>query len=93
MSWYNNKGCDSDVVLSTRVRFARNIKDYPFSPVLDETGASEIIDKVKRALSELELSDMRTKSEIVDSYDVADALKSRDYLFDISGSIVFPYGY
>ena len=64
MSWYNNKGCDSDVVLSTRVRFARNIKDYPFSPVLDETGASEIIDKVKRALSELELSDMRTKSEI-----------------------------
>ncbi len=35
----------------------------------------------------------RSKVELRDSYDVADMLKSRDYLFDISGSIVFPYGY
>ena len=50
MAWYNESGRDTDVILSSRVRFARNIKDYPFSPLLDETGASEIISKVRDAL-------------------------------------------
>ena len=36
---------------------------------------------------------MRTKQELRDSFDVAEALKSRDYLFDISGSVVYPYAY
>lgn len=36
---------------------------------------------------------MRTKQAIKDSFDLADALRSRDYLFDISGSVVYPYAY
>lgn len=64
MAWYDMKGNDTDVVLSSRIRFARNIKDYPFSPMLDETGASEIIEKVKSALGELKVTDMRNKSAI-----------------------------
>ena len=64
MAWYNEIGKDTDVVLSSRVRFARNIKDYPFSPLLDETGASEIISKVKDALASFRLIDMQSKSEI-----------------------------
>ncbi len=64
MSWYNEKGRDTDVVLSSRVRFARNIKDYPFSPLLDETGASEIISKVKDALSNFNIIDMRSKGQL-----------------------------
>lgn len=34
----------------------------------------------------------RSKEIIRDSYDVARLLKSKDYMFDLSGSIVFPYG-
>ena len=64
MAWYNREGKDSDIVLSSRVRFARNIKDYPFAPLLDETGASEIISKVKSALSDYNIIDMRTKSPV-----------------------------
>ncbi len=36
---------------------------------------------------------MRTKSLMRDSYDIADAIKSRDILFDVSGHIVIPYLY
>ncbi len=63
MAWYNTSAADSDVVLSTRIRFARNIKDYPFAPVLDDTGASEIIEKVKGALDKFELVDINARSQ------------------------------
>ena len=36
---------------------------------------------------------MRTKSEMKDSYDIAEAIKSRDVVFDCSGHIVIPYLY
>ena len=35
-----------DVILRSRVRLARNIKDYPFPPVLNEVCRKEIIEKV-----------------------------------------------
>ena len=31
MAWFNEKGDMQDVVLSTRVRFARNLEGYPFT--------------------------------------------------------------
>lgn len=48
-TWQRSTAKDSDVVVSTRVRLARNLKDYPFSPRLDETGAREIIERVRNA--------------------------------------------
>ena len=36
---------------------------------------------------------LRTKQEIRDSYDIADALKSRDIVFDMAGHIIIPYLY
>ena len=47
MYWYETKGREKDVIVSTRVRLARNIEDYPFEPRLSKTGAEEIIEKVK----------------------------------------------
>ena len=44
----NNK--DRDVAVSSRIRFARNIADYPFAGKCDETSAKEIIEKVRAAL-------------------------------------------
>lgn len=52
MAWYNEKGKENDVVVSSRVRFARNIADYPFDSKIDETSAREIIEKVTAALGE-----------------------------------------
>ena len=49
--WYENKGKDSDVVLSTRVRLARNIAGYPFPGKLSAEKTHEITEKVKRTFS------------------------------------------
>ncbi|MBQ3182322.1 MAG: ATP--guanido phosphotransferase [Clostridia bacterium] len=48
---------DIDVVLSSRIRFARNIKDYPFASKLDETSCREIIEKVEYVLSDFKKTD------------------------------------
>ncbi len=48
---------DIDVVLSTRIRFARNIKDYPFASRLDETSCREIIEKVEGVLPDFKKTD------------------------------------
>ncbi len=50
MAWFNEKGNLQDVVISTRVRFARNLEDYPFTSRLDDKKAEEIISKVKSTL-------------------------------------------
>lgn len=49
MAWYNSIGDECDVVVSSRIRFARNIADYPFDTRLDKTSCDEIIEKVKSA--------------------------------------------
>lgn len=48
---------DIDVVLSSRIRFARNIKDYPFACVLDPTSCKEIIEKVESVLPDFKKTD------------------------------------
>ncbi len=41
---------DKNVVISTRIRLARNLKDYPFPCKLSEKGREEVNDKVRDAL-------------------------------------------
>lgn len=66
MAWYNEIGAESDVVISSRVRFARNIVGYPFGDKLTDAGRSEIIEKVTKALApaELETIDLVAKSPL-----------------------------
>lgn len=45
--WYKDLGPDGDVVLSTRIRFARNIKDYPFPHRLDSDEKKELNYKIR----------------------------------------------
>ena len=40
----------NDVVISTRIRFARNLKDYPFPCKLNSQGREKVIEKVKNAV-------------------------------------------
>ncbi|MGN0467140.1 MAG: protein arginine kinase [Acutalibacteraceae bacterium] len=50
MKWYTNTGKDSDVVLSTRIRLARNLKDYPFPARLDAEEKKKVNELVRDVL-------------------------------------------
>ncbi len=52
MKWYDNDGKNQDVIVSTRVRLARNLVDYPFRPKLTATASGEIISHVADALKD-----------------------------------------
>ena len=52
MAWYNKNGKQADTVLSTRIRFARNLAGYPFGKRLNDAKASEIVETVGSLLSE-----------------------------------------
>jgi len=52
--WYEKSGTNADVVLSSRVRLARNIEGYPFDPRLSDEKATEIIETVKNVYTESE---------------------------------------
>ncbi len=62
MAWYNKTGKEKDIILSSRIRLARNLAEYPFASRLDQTSAKEIIEKVEGALdgelSKKDLSDI-----------------------------------
>ena len=73
-SWYNEKN-DSSIVVSTRVRLARNIKDLPFSARMTDLQRKELKERVKDAIKNsntpfsenLQFIDMNTvpKNEIM----------------------------
>lgn len=48
--WYISKGPDSDVILSSRVRLARNFKKYPFPHRTTPEQQRQIIEETKNAL-------------------------------------------
>lgn len=50
MAWYNTSGKQNETVLSSRVRFARNIEGYPFETRLDDAKAAELVGKVGELL-------------------------------------------
>ncbi len=51
MAWYNRQGESFDTVLSTRVRFARNLSGYGFDSTMTDEQAREIIDKISNIFS------------------------------------------
>lgn len=51
-SWLSGEGPDSDVVVSTRIRLARNVRGFPFAARMTEERASEIADLLREKLKE-----------------------------------------
>jgi protein arginine kinase len=49
-TWYQQSGDEGDIVLSTRVRLARNLEAYPFPLRLDRAGLREVCKTVENAL-------------------------------------------
>ena len=54
-SWLTGEGPDSEIVLSSRIRFARNLKEFKFPPSADTDTRDKIIDFVVSALDSLDL--------------------------------------
>jgi len=54
-SWLQVEGPEADVVVSCRVRLARNIDGYPFILRLDDAQARELSDKLRGVLAEQRL--------------------------------------
>ncbi|HHX37694.1 MAG TPA: protein arginine kinase [Clostridiaceae bacterium] len=50
MSWYLTVGPEQDVILSSRVRLARNVKTYPFTGHLDDEQAVELSQKIRDSI-------------------------------------------
>ena len=48
--WFDKTGNFSDVVISSRVRLARNLRNYPFSTRISEEGAESLVKEVKEKL-------------------------------------------
>lgn len=48
--WYDIPDNGHDVVISSRVRLARNLEEFPFVPKLDHAGSEKIAEKVTAAL-------------------------------------------
>lgn len=55
--WYIEKGDQGDIVLSTRIRLARNLNDYPFPAKLDAAGKNKVNSLVKGILFENDRED------------------------------------
>ncbi len=55
--WYEKKENDNDVVLSTRVRLARNVKDFPFVAHMSLEQKNQLIDQVWHAVSQANFGD------------------------------------
>lgn len=55
--WYEKAGNYSDVVISTRIRLARNISKYPFPCRLTSKMKKEVINEIDRALSKPEFEE------------------------------------
>ncbi|MCG0238246.1 MAG: protein arginine kinase [Firmicutes bacterium] len=53
--WTAATGPDSDVVLSSRVRLARNLEDFPFPHRMNERQARELIRQVEAGIREINL--------------------------------------
>ena len=48
--WYNEKGEQNDIVLSTRIRLARNLADFNFPSRLDAEEKKKVCETIKSAV-------------------------------------------
>ena len=47
--WYRKNGPEGDVVISTRIRLARNLRGYPFPASMDDEQKARLVDTITAA--------------------------------------------
>jgi len=50
-SWYDNCGFDNEIVISTRIRLARNLSSLPFPAIMTAEQNEQLKQKVKEAIA------------------------------------------
>ena len=80
--WYDFDGKDADIVISTRIRLARNLADKPFPGRLTQEDAEEIIEKTKAALTgeKFDFINVSTAQPIYNTILLEDHLVSSDLI-------------
>ncbi|WP_018131249.1 protein arginine kinase [Effusibacillus pohliae] len=70
-AWMKESGPESDIVVSTRIRIARNLARYPFCTLLTDSDAEKIVEEARRALKS---PDMRQvgRFELFRSWELSD---------------------
>lgn len=59
---YINDSKDFDVAISTRVRIARNLKDFKFPHMLEEKDANKVLSVIEKAVNKNEYNFLRTEN-------------------------------
>lgn len=61
--WYTKFGQSGDVVLSSRVRLARNLKEVPFGAKMTEKAENKVISECRKALPDLRYIDFSVMTD------------------------------
>ncbi|TCS81581.1 protein arginine kinase [Tepidibacillus fermentans] len=56
--WMKGNGPESDIVISSRVRLARNLKNYPFPTLATDSQAISVVEEVRKALDQREMKNI-----------------------------------
>ena len=75
--WYTDIGNNSDVVLSTRVRLARNIKGIPFPNKISKEQAQQVVDMVDDALKMLSINFKRIDIASISDKELSQLIEAR----------------
>lgn len=76
LKWFEKSGNDSDVVISSRVRLARNLPEYNFSLKLNNKDAKVMVENTLQKFKKLEMF----KSYKIFNFDDLDLIKKRAML-------------
>jgi protein arginine kinase len=75
--WYQDTGNNSDIVLSTRVRLARNIKGIPFPNKISKEQAQSVIDMVDDALNMLSINFKKIETDKISEKELSKLIEAR----------------
>ncbi|PPA68575.1 protein arginine kinase [Jeotgalibacillus proteolyticus] len=92
-SWMNEEGPNSEIVLSTRIRLARNSRHHTFPTLFTDEEAEEVLTKTKEAMKgqfdSLELLQMKDLQDLQKRVLVEKHLISPNLAEDTAGAAVF----
>lgn len=84
MKWFMNNGKENDIVVSTRIRLARNLEEFPFPSKLSAESGEEVVKKIKNVLENnyaerLNFLDMQSKTPAELEYMFEEHMISKEF--------------
>jgi len=84
--WMEGKGPYASIVISSRVRLARNLTDYPFPHLQDEETGRKVLELCRKAVTSQEMEQQVGKMDFVEM----EALSPLDRLFLVEKHLISP---